>query len=213
MIDYDKLKVAVAILKSSNERLQIEYKVGMDSCYNKFEYFNLTSHDLKINFMRLSLDKLIENLKQLTKPEPRYKIGDQAWYMMVDDGRDFDLATITNVAHNGSRYDYTTDCGDNDYWICESDLYPSREALIEAQLKYWQSLANSDDSSINSEDSSPNNATASCCSTHAGDHEECNEPVTERNLIECDHHYTLTSGLACAACGKNVVIDGGADGS
>lgn len=79
---------------------------------------------------------------KLTKPEPKYKIGSVVFYRN-------DLRTssfrIDEIIEDGELWYINRndegDCGDDegnfDQYL-ESDLFPSRQALIEHQLQYWR---------------------------------------------------------------------------
>jgi hypothetical protein len=71
------------------------------------------------------------------QPLPKYAIGDRVWWL---DGRN----TITSgviiegqVSGRGDGINYLTD---NKWCMFETQLYPSREDLIDAQVNYWCSL-------------------------------------------------------------------------
>jgi hypothetical protein len=144
MIDYQKLKEALSIAEFFDERCSIEicfFKTG-----NPKFVFNTSKPEN--SFCSKSIDDLIAKLRELTKPEPKYQIGDIVWH--INDEDEVCSFLVNQVVSDQTGCSYEHDC-DNPEWWLEDQLYPSREALIQAQIDYWQSLANSDDSSPNSE--------------------------------------------------------------
>lgn len=61
---------------------------------------------------------------------------------------------------------------DGDSWWSEEQLYPTREALIQSQIEYWQNLKEE-------------KSKAACCSLHSGGYEECN-PDIQSNQVKVD---------------------------
>jgi hypothetical protein len=133
MIDYEKLKIAHELAdKYSQENkipICIEYSAafgcqGKDnvSCFINYDRTDL--HDL---------DSLITKLKELTAPTLAYKEGDKVWFISTEGGYGHD--------------DIDAVCKDDDHpyfineerWYKESELYPTKAALIEAIITYWQS--------------------------------------------------------------------------
>lgn len=83
------------------------------------------------------------------KPEPKYKIGDEVFLLggigeiysfridkIINDHGEF---WYLNFLKTRSNYDY----GEFDQYR-EDILYPSKPALIQAQIDYWTSLADKD---------------------------------------------------------------------
>ncbi len=80
-----------------------------------------------------SVDDLIAKLKELTKPMPKYKIGQEIWVIRKDEAI---IATIwaesNGIYQIGHDYGYA--------FLEEKFIYPTKESVIEAEIKYWQSL-------------------------------------------------------------------------
>lgn len=114
MIDYEKLRWAHELANKLNERISINV------CYlvadNK-PTFVLDHSDFKNNITSYNIDDLIAKLRELTQPKPKYIEG---W-----------------VIDGFGKMDYWTHMNEED--IKEKDIivYPSKEALIDAQIEYW----------------------------------------------------------------------------
>ena len=81
----------------------------------------------------LFLELAIELLQNNSLPESKYKVGDEVYYICEgaisrDEINEVDLDDEEKYYINEER------------WFKESELYPTKQALVEAQLKYWQSL-------------------------------------------------------------------------
>ncbi len=139
MIDYEKLKIAIDLCKNSSiyyfliefcpVRNSDEIAITlMDSSHNRGDSMG-------------SLDDLIENLRELTKPQPKYKIGQAVWMTVVNDFRlDIDEDIIRNSVFKDEGWFYNIKSSSSSYLIHENELFPTRESLIEAQIEYWQSM-------------------------------------------------------------------------
>jgi hypothetical protein len=76
-------------------------------------------------------DALIEKLIELTPSEPKYEVGQDVWFLYM--GFEINHFKIQQLfLNNSGEWEY-----DN---VPESDLFTSRESLIESQIQYWQSL-------------------------------------------------------------------------
>lgn len=136
------------------------------------------------------LRQLEQKMKELTKPEPRYKVGQRVWFLESFEG--IRESVILDI-DSSSDEKYLLRCPEE--WAVEEELYPSREALIDAQIAYWKNLKKE-------------------CE-HSELKTECETCLTDPDNVSmgstCDHEYTFGLGFACVKCGVNVVKDGGAD--
>lgn len=138
MINYNKLKLAHELAGKLNERLDITVCYFVADCQPTFV---LDHADFKNNVTSCNLDDLIAKLKRLTKTEPRYRIRQKVWMTVINGFKlDIDSARITWSRFNNGQNEYTIDSCPNDFYILESELHPTREDLIDAQIKYWESL-------------------------------------------------------------------------
>lgn len=130
MIDYEKLKIAHELAEKMDIRLSIKV------CFFRHgkEKYVLNAPTADDSVSVDSLDCLITKLQELTKPKPKYKINEVVW--RVDDEDSPREVYIEEVDFSGDEYVYC----DKDGWWVECQLYPTREALIEAQIEYWESL-------------------------------------------------------------------------
>lgn len=135
MIDYQKLQEALEIVEKMDAKASVE--VCFYTCGEPKYVFNApTSDDC---FCVNSVNELVKKLRELTQPEPRYKVGDKVWYFQDSEINEF---TVDGFRQQNNHVEYTIHGhGRGLTWRKETDLYPSREALIESQIEYWQSMA------------------------------------------------------------------------
>jgi len=131
MIDYDKLKKAHDL----SAKIKSHYLVHITS--NKGHEFTLVDWKPDMADMTYKdLDDLLQKLQELTKPEPKFKIGQKLWYHIDVDIYSFKVDKIyfCDKAHD-IMYS-----GEGDE-MCETHCYPSKHSLIKAQIGYWQGLS------------------------------------------------------------------------
>lgn len=119
MIDYDKLKIAHTFI----DKCESHYLAHINSKKHGHEY---TLVDWKIEMPDLiydNIDDLITKLRELTQSEPKYKKGQTVW-------------TLTNHEAPDDIIEITLNQDIND----DEGLYPSKAALIEAQIEYWSNM-------------------------------------------------------------------------
>jgi hypothetical protein len=143
MIDYEKLKLAH----------ELADKIP-DNCFVTHHWANHTTSSLDYfrfhygrngNFEDFeNIDCLITKLQELTHPEPKYKVDERACSLKRRGQSGFMQGFV-------KRYDPMLDIyyvkydGEGAYWQKEESLYPSNEALIDAQIAYWKSQRKSFD--------------------------------------------------------------------
>ena len=119
MIDFEKLKMAHELAANSEEYyFEGAFGINGDSDYQIFD----TNHDSHGFFD--NEDSLLEKIRELTQPEPKYKPGETWWY--IDDYNEPQCFLINETNKDWSRKD--------DEW------WPTKSALIEAQIKYWSDM-------------------------------------------------------------------------
>lgn len=131
MIDYEKLREAhklypqgylkiIPIFNNDGELDYMNYSMDTDNAMPDYFY---------------TLDDLIKKLKERTHPEPKYKVGQLLWY--IDDENSIESFVTIKVEkdyENHPEYLYW----DGTFWWNESQLFPTRQALIEHQIDYWR---------------------------------------------------------------------------
>lgn len=141
MIDYDKLRSA--------HELAHKYSIlNHKPCYVTYKYLGSLSHFFSItipdenDFETTCIDELIEKLKELTQPKPKYHIGQIVWAH----GLEFDMdECVIGMSNTLAGYFVTfKDGGKSNF--SEDRLYPTKQALIEAQIAYWTYLRNEEKS-------------------------------------------------------------------
>lgn len=131
MIDYDKLKLA--------HELALKLGAGLSHYYDKhktgdgeFELFHVNSFQLwgsHQSYKAEMLDDLISKLQELTQEiKPKYK---DAWFI-----NKHNVIECTKT-ENQEGYAY---CDETSHDAFGKTMYPSREALIEAKIEYWNKL-------------------------------------------------------------------------
>lgn len=158
MIDFEKLKIATEICKKS-----LDYYFRVDFCVrnnsDKLDIYLMSGDEIEESFD--SLDELIAKLNELTQPEPKYKKSQLVWFLD-------DIYRIRSRVVRDSWIAEDIDTGEKEYAydvsmqhpMCESNLFPTRQSLIEHQLQYWQSMSMtqmslSESGSLIREDSKP----------------------------------------------------------
>ena len=142
MIDYDKLKSAHELANSYGKIKDSYVALTTYAYYKNRNYiddaikFKLSIDNFDIVFD--SIDDLVAKLTELTQPEsikPKYEIGQEVWF--IDQITEVVNARVQQSRVVNSKIDYLL----KDFLaIEEKNLYLSRDALIEAQIEYWQSL-------------------------------------------------------------------------
>ncbi len=130
MIDYQKLQIA--------HKLGDEYCKKNEECLLdialEFGYtmpqFTLSTNGIFERY--IWIDELIQRLQELTAPKPKYAIGDYVWMVYLEEIYEFKI--LNNI---GSKY--ILDRFKNGL-VYESELHPTREALIQSQIDYWCSM-------------------------------------------------------------------------
>lgn len=129
MIDYDKLKIAHELAdklsKITNGHVQVSCKLFIHREGSNFCHYELSiDNDYGLgNGVMTNMDDLITKLRELTQSEPKYKKGQTVW-------------TLTNHEAPDDIIEITLNQDIND----DEGLYPSKAALIEAQIEYWSNM-------------------------------------------------------------------------
>lgn len=134
MIDYEKLKTAIALANTYSEQqsmgvgIRIMLSVGLI-------HFDLEG-ETTVRFD--GLDGLISRLKELTQPTRKYKIGDFVWLRRRGNYLpSVKIEDVENDPDDEDPYYIGSTFGD---WYKEQELFPTKQSLIEAQLEYWQKM-------------------------------------------------------------------------
>ena len=133
MIDYDKLKMAMELAEKYSDithtTCSLKAVFMPDNTYAC--YFQSVNHPNDF----FELDGLIARLQELTQPKPKYEVGQIAAYIDEDNiPVEFVIEGVCEFGLNSSYWESKED----DVWHFESELYPSKEALIEAQINIGQ---------------------------------------------------------------------------
>ena len=129
MIDYEKIKLAHELCeKTDGYYFYCTYssKFGIDDidlCHNdKYD------EDCK------DIDDLITKLQELTRLKPKYKLGQEVFFIILAQNWVIIDSKIEHYEHKTGEY-YLAG-----HWYKENHLYSTKEALIQAQIDYWHLL-------------------------------------------------------------------------
>jgi len=139
MIDYDKLRQAMDLAK----KYEICMQIGLTTYSDGIQ--EASCHGFLFNKHFENIDGLLKIFGELNqpKPEPKFKIGETVWFIDCDENINNLLIYRIETEDDISYFD------DNGYCVTEKDiLYPSKEALIQAQIDYWSNLMPKDNSSL-----------------------------------------------------------------
>lgn len=134
MIDYEKLKEAINLCTKFSRNNQVA-NITLSLTDGELTYWfydSKTQDESEYD----SLDELIEKLQELTKSEPKYKVG-QKWWALGSLGKPFEVEIVGIM---GGDLDLVFPDGSCRYG-CVKELFPTRQALIEHQIKYWRSIS------------------------------------------------------------------------
>lgn len=128
MIDYDKLKIAHGLSYEIGAYLEIRIsKYGNQE--DTICILTFSKNDVVFRYKDFDVDNIIAKLTELTQyQKPKLK---DAWYLVNN-------KIECTQYFNGDGY---VGCDKTNPNAFGKIMYPSREALIESQIDYWQSLA------------------------------------------------------------------------
>lgn len=134
MIDYEKIKLCHEMCIKS-KRYHAVLIIGVDWTYEIYECSELIG-------IELTIDNLIAKLRELTQPEEpkaKYKVGDQVWTYTHGIIKSWLIEDIKwDVNFNDYRVNLSEPMGKAS--LKQSQLYPTRLALIEKKIDYWRDL-------------------------------------------------------------------------
>lgn len=139
MIDYEKLKLVHEFADKNLFYISTSITSGDDGDrYCKF-LATLLPND-NDNYCFDSIDDLIAKLRELTQPEEpkaKYAVGDEVFFVGFEQQIIQDKISRIQKMTDGSFlfiFDYSPTQN-------ESQIYPTKQELIEAQIEYWHELA------------------------------------------------------------------------
>lgn len=142
MIDYEKLEEAHELAQKYGKEVAINLEVSL-TC-NRFGQYNEYSICLECDvvfFKTESIDELIDKLRGLNaKATNKYKEGQTVW-RLNDEYRPQEMVICSVDLDSEEMY---LDEQDASWWV-EEQLYPTRDDLIIAQLRYWSGIATDDE--------------------------------------------------------------------
>lgn len=144
MIDYEKLKLAHELatkIKNFHVVVRTNFIFPGDKDRSTFACYFLDivrqppEHPAIEEGKFSDLDDLIAKLRELTQSDPKYKVGDEVWAEVNKKYLSMQIEEVKIRVNSQSQW-YRTNIG----FCAEEHLYPSKQTLIEAQIKYWQNL-------------------------------------------------------------------------
>lgn len=140
MIDYEKLREAHKLAEKLPYDWSINLSVRRLENYLFFHWmYGGEWHSEK--FLFNEIDNLIWKLKEMTRTKAKYDVG-QIVYLMGDDKHPVHSIIIDKIIYEDGDYwylIYTSECNLDQYR--EDCLYPTRQAFIESQIKFWCDLS------------------------------------------------------------------------
>lgn len=142
MIDYDKLRMANELA----DKLPYE-SFHFDVWHTQDGYFYLLTFEDKDNmtneFESENIDHLIAKLQTLTQPKAKYEDlkyepGNRVW-RLNEEYEPYGFCIKGRGWENEIMYLEISE-DDGEMWWNESELYPTKLALIEAQIEYWEKM-------------------------------------------------------------------------
>jgi hypothetical protein len=189
VIDYEKLKIAHELVREY--AIQKEWDINLSICFDSFDKdkFGCILSDGNGDHKFSNLDDLIAMLQYLTKPKSKYHHGQAVWFLEKDTNT-AKIFTIWGIVEREDGFYY-----DNAH---ENSLYPSREALIDAQVTYWIGMR-LENSPLKDKVNPGNGKTCPKCKRqrfadgmcwHVGcDYKECQHNFNRGICINCGEFY------------------------
>lgn len=146
MIDYQKLKLAHELA----DKLKLSYIMTLRNhghlfpSYDiKLEYnYNAESNSFSEIIEHKDLNAIIQKLTELTQTNPKYAVGQEVWMLDTLSGlRKAQIISISSNVKLTGAISYKVKQEDGGQTTCwEKGIFPTKQALIEAQIEYWKSL-------------------------------------------------------------------------
>ena len=134
MIDYEKLRKAHELTKKlpfESYSFDCWCCTGLESGF----FYTLTFEDnenMSHEYESQNIDELIAKLQELTKPQPKFQIGQEVWLV----GNFGEPITAKVLGKMGGDVDLGFKDGTCRYGVL-TGLYPTKQSLIEAQIAMW----------------------------------------------------------------------------
>ncbi len=129
MIDYTKLKIAHELIEKYPHRQGREMSLEVNFTETIVEYIVHYNPDDSDAFSKI--DNLIAWLQEITQPKPKYSTGDILWVMDYNEPSSFMAERIEREKTENNSWEFIYNG-----WP-ESELYTTKQSLIEAQIEYW----------------------------------------------------------------------------
>lgn len=144
MIDYEKLKLAHELAEKLCDEIGRRVDINVIFIEKNDYAFGLQSYNEDIDYPLFNtLDGLITKLKELTRPKPKFEVGQEIWCLDNKEIKSFKIDEIIYDIeywyinkHDDGKYS-----NDEEYFdqFQESSLFATKQELIQAQIDYWQS--------------------------------------------------------------------------
>ncbi len=136
MIDYDKLKKAHE-LADKYQRLS-KHPISIEINFTETIVEYILHIDMNHPDAFSSMEDLIAKLQQLTQPKSRYKVGDNIW--AIAENMSIHNFKIKNITPANKLDGDTVWYGNGSLMWHETNVYPTKAALIESRIEYWTKL-------------------------------------------------------------------------
>ena len=142
MIDFEKLKEAHELCEKYSKEVKVAHRIAvLYYAYEKPPNYSLHSFCEMPHEQFDCLDALLEKLHELTRPKPKYEVGQKVFvFFKLSDEIEQYIISNTEYDEKIKSYIYELEGVSINLKCTEEYVYPSREALIEAQIQYWTKL-------------------------------------------------------------------------
>lgn len=152
MIDYEKLKQAHELMQAHKKcYCELEFGWSDHILIKLYDDTGPVELDNECILYTESMEDLITKLIELTKPEPKYKVGDELYTASCD----VIFYTVVKSIDYDNQQGFIYITSNRAATISECCLYPSKQELIEAKLDYWAKLKNEEISTRSDDESIP----------------------------------------------------------
>ncbi len=142
MIDYEKIKLAYALAYKYSEQTQSVVRISISISYALGDFCCALSTAFGGEKSYSNIDEIVSVLQELTKPKTKYEVGQEIYYCDYHNsmGPIVCEKVIKTYVEPGlfgeAECRIETACFD----LPERLFYPTRESLIEDQIRYWNNL-------------------------------------------------------------------------
>lgn len=132
MIDYDKLKLAHELALQTSYVIEVTLGVDEDMMDVYIRNVDDESENYNQHLYAHTMDDLIAKLHELAQPKAKYEEGAEVWFVVL--GINWTPIQAHTETYRDGKYYVAPN------WYREEELYPTKSALIESQIEYWETM-------------------------------------------------------------------------